>query len=709
MQSLPNFGGAHYFLRPLKCGIAVLERRPIYFLLGWCLWLASEYLFLGPWSYISTVDEGDVIIPRLRMFSEILLDHGFSLWAPYSVAGADALASGSTVGFEVLLFGLLPDWLAYGLYHWGVRACSAIFLFLLLRDRLNVHPWIAIIAAYILTLSNGLHPVYQTMAATICVWWITPWVMEKGRLGLAAAFAVGVAYAINTNYAFGLFYFPMLGGIIFALWPGYRSVGFILVLLAGYVSWSARTIFAGAINSASSMRMENFNIPQSIAFDDLQLWWPVILLLAICGAISPGINRWRNWLLGAVILSLTLAGPAFIVLVQLEILPKGIYARFLSGSGGMLAVAIAICVQTLVQKVPPSKLLRGMPAAIGVCLAAGFMMSLVTKKDHLWDWMHGSSFEVMQHHPDLDALRDATSNHSPFRVVSITTFRRGYRHEGGTVFANGFETADGYVNLYSARYKHFWDAVVRKVKGAKASQTALLTAPAGLTWEMCKNVPISNCVIDFEEFYDLNMLSLANARFIISPLEIKTAGLELLPSRWRSEMLNYESRKQREKWLAVMEGRYAMHTALFIYENKKALPRFYLASGFRAFDNRDALLDAMADADAESFSTTVFATKQIAEENGLLDQPFGHADHASVDIIRYGNDQIELVTQASGASILVITNNFSPFWKACIGDQPAKLFPAYHTFTGLKVKKGRQRIRLYYDPPYKFGVSPPCQ
>jgi len=399
----------------------------------------------------------------------------------------------------------------------------------------------------------------------------------------------------------------------------------------------------------------------------------------------------------------------FQMLVQVGIFPNGVFPRFLFRSSGLLVIAAALGAQTLTRRVLPSLLRRTAPAVLGLLLVAGLVISLGTKKNHLWDWLHGSSFEVMQYPPDLEALREATSDHPPFRVVSITTFRRGFRHEGMAVFANGFETADGYVNLYSARYKQFWDAVLAKIETSKATQAVYLAAPPGLTGKMCAPQPIKTCVIDFEQFYDLELLSLANVKYIISPLEINTPDLELLPSPWRREILDFEDRKQREKWLGVLDGRPTMHTALFIYENKRALPRFFLTHGIKVFRDQKTLIEAMSNASVRKLRESVFVEQKDASKFGLAESS-GKLDPLQVvEVAHYGGDLINLETNGETASTLVITNNFSPFWRACVDGRSVSLFPVYHTFSGLSLPPGTHHVTLFYDPPYRFTAPPECK
>ncbi len=62
--------------------------------------------------------------------------------------------------------------------------------------------------------------------------------------------------------------------------------------------------------------------------------------------------------------------------------------------------------------------------------------------------------------------------------------------------------------------------------------------------------------------------------------------------------------------------------------------------------------------------------------------------------------RIVLEVDARADSILVATNNYSPFWKAAVDGRDSRIFPVDHTFQGVTVPQGRHEVVLTYEPPY---------
>lgn len=150
---------------------------------------------------------------------------------------------------------------------------------------------------------------------------------------------------------------------------------------------------------------------------------------------------------------------------------------------------------------------------------------------------------------------------------------------------NCFETYDGIAHLMLRRYKELVDFGNRRVSNIRIQERsnpkygeefrAKLIQTDKLTWGMCEPNSIKDCNIDFEKFWDINVLSVANVLFIVSAVPIHATGLKLLPSPTRDTILETEELRMRDKWLRMLKGEPTLYTAMFIYENTLALPRFF--------------------------------------------------------------------------------------------------------------------------------------
>ena len=218
-------------------------------------------------------------------------------------------------------------------------------------------------------------------------------------------------------------------------------------------------------------------------------------------------------------------------------------------------------------------------------------LSVISAKvngQHYRNMMYGESDELLYHHPDVQAIADLKDKLPPFRVACITDcWRTGLGvpearnwtfTAPGYAWAYGLETADGYLVLYSHRYKEFWSQVL-----------------AGLfdvdSWAYQKHEYWGNMVFlwkpsdpttktRFEDLYNLDLLSLANVRYIISPTPLKDPRLKLLPSELRDELIDWQDRHSAARIAGIFKGQWCWEP-LYIYENCDVLPRFNFVGSLR--------------------------------------------------------------------------------------------------------------------------------
>ena len=81
------------------------------------------------------------------------------------------------------------------------------------------------------------------------------------------------------------------------------------------------------------------------------------------------------------------------------------------------------------------------------------------------------------------------------------------------------------------------------------------------------------------------------------------------------------------------------------------------------------------------------------------------ASEGCIDLQRFTSDHITLKVKNPQNSILVITNNYSPYWKATMDGIETKLFPVDHTFQGIYIRSGEHKVILEYSPPYAIHLG----
>jgi hypothetical protein len=64
---------------------------------------------------------------------------------------------------------------------------------------------------------------------------------------------------------------------------------------------------------------------------------------------------------------------------------------------------------------------------------------------------------------------------------------------------------------------------------------------------------------------------------------------------------------------------------------------------------------------------------------------------------KFANQSISIQTEASAASLIVISQSHYPAWKAYVDGRPTKIWRANYAFQALEVPAGRHRIQLVYE------------
>lgn len=161
-------------------------------------------------------------------------------------------------------------------------------------------------------------------------------------------------------------------------------------------------------------------------------------------------------------------------------------------------------------------------------------------------------------------------------------------------------------------------------------------------------------------------------------------------------------RYKQSKLKAVFEGYRFPHYPTFIYENLRVFPRFFLAENVRLFGKFKQVLEALRHADYADLRSTAYLKQS---DLAFLSLCKLGARNGRVEIEAYSSDQIILKLNNPQNSILVITNNFSPHWKATVDGVKTKVFPVDHTFQGMYVRSGEHKVILEYDPPYAIRLD----
>jgi hypothetical protein len=151
----------------------------------------------------------------------------------------------------------------------------------------------------------------------------------------------------------------------------------------------------------------------------------------------------------------------------------------------------------------------------------------------------------------------------------------------------------------------------------------------------------------------------------------------------------------------MLRGKYP-GAPLYVYENREVLPRFFLAGQIRVLEAPSQVLEAMGHANTSELHTTAYI---LQADVAPLFLPQAGGEDGEVEVEGYAPDRISLSIRAAGNSILVATNNYTPFWRAWVDNKEVHMFPVDYTFQGIGVEAGLHRVVLRYMPPYAIRLG----
>lgn len=678
-------------------------------LISWCVWLAFEYLAFGTASYIRQHDAAEVNTPfytGLRHLDDRRLT---GWWDPLAGTGVDALSNlkGDMPAVEAL-FRVAPHWSNSGVLLLAQTLLAALGTFVLLRRRMGVGDGPAMLAAawfaflpWVSLPHSGFPTWYGWYVAGLpLAVHALEWCREApGARGPLAAAATGAVFALGTPTASGILAIPAV--VIWVLaFSETRQRRAALVPLAcftlAFLVMKAPAIAALLLNvgtshrivrSAAGLEAGALDLSPS-RWEDLRaivVAHSVLIAVAVTGRAAAGPrNRRLNVALGgmAALLALTAAMPLLRPVLALAGESFRTYQvdRLNRFFPIFAAVGSALALQQLQHATRPlARMVRtGAWTAMLVSLAAASVWMNAGREARR---IAGNRYDAFFDQPILHRLAAERGAGEAFRVATLADRNAGaHGRHAAFAWAYGLETADMYVTTYPRRYHDYWARVIAPVRDRRPDIRAYFDTWGSMAYLFNPAAPLFGppSAAGFPRWtqlpFDLDLLSLANVRYVLSAVPITDERLTL-----RSDSRD-----------------------VLVYENAAVLPRFFVAGRVRAFADDAELLDALAEASTAELRSAAFVAGAPVEGSGAQAAATTGGDER-ITVRDYSADRIELDVEAAAGGILVITNSFSEYWRATIDGSPAAVFPVYHAFQGIAVEKGTHRLELSYRPPYSFG------
>ena len=134
------------------------------------------------------------------------------------------------------------------------------------------------------------------------------------------------------------------------------------------------------------------------------------------------------------------------------------------------------------------------------------------------------------------------------------------------------------------------------------------------------------------------------------------------------------------------------------------LPRFFVAGEIEGFESASRLIARLKLMDIRKLvKKALFIKADIPEVNIS-----NFSGKGQVRLKSYQSDKIILSAQTIGKTVLVISNAYSKYWRACVNGVSKNVFPFYRAFQGVILEPGYNNVVLQYLPPYRIGNLDVC-
>ena len=130
---------------------------------------------------------------------------------------------------------------------------------------------------------------------------------------------------------------------------------------------------------------------------------------------------------------------------------------------------------------------------------------------------------------------------------------------------------------------------------------------------------------------------------------------------------------------------------LWVYENPRALPRFFLVPRIRRSGGEQETLALLAQSDFDPAREAI--VEGIPQDRDLTAA-------GDVSVKGYGANRVHLVVQTQGPAYLATSETMYPGWQATVNGRPEDLQMTNGAFRGLFLPAGTSDIVMEYHPPY---------
>jgi len=173
---------------------------------------------------------------------------------------------------------------------------------------------------------------------------------------------------------------------------------------------------------------------------------------------------------------------------------------------------------------------------------------------------------------------------------------------------------------------------------------------------------------------------------------------------WRKRLLNllgvkYLIIKKREAKNIFGQKTFWEDTNWAVKTNSDSLPRAYIVNNFEILTDQKSILKRLFD---ETFD---YKKKVILEEKPKSQLEETTLFNEELDIKQYKENIVLITTSTASNSLLVLSDNYYPGWRAYVDEKETIIYRANYTLRAIFLPKGKHSIIFKYQPEsLKIGI-----
>ena len=134
-----------------------------------------------------------------------------------------------------------------------------------------------------------------------------------------------------------------------------------------------------------------------------------------------------------------------------------------------------------------------------------------------------------------------------------------------------------------------------------------------------------------------------------------------------------------------------------LFKNNNVFPRAFLVENIKVLNKDQEIINQMLD---DNFD---LRNSAVIEKDINLNNSIDFKGNAS--IIKYLPNEVEIDTSSNADSLLILTDNYYPGWKAEIDGKQTEILRTDYTFRGILVPEGRHKVKFYFNSDsFRWGM-----